>query len=90
MYKLSIATSYTDPEKRMDPWKESLKCYEDFADEVVVVGQNWKYEFSFDQIGTKQFQIVDFEHSDSQRFHCFDAKRMFSIFSWNIFFVSSF
>ena len=30
----------------MDPWKESLKCYEDFADEVVVVGEDWDYEFS--------------------------------------------
>lgn len=53
--KISIFTSYTNPEERMDPWKESLKCYEDFADEVVVVGKKWKYEFSFDQIG-KVFQ----------------------------------
>ena len=34
----------------MDPWKEALDCYKDFADEVVV-GQNWKQEFSFDYIG---------------------------------------
>ena len=34
MYKLSIATSYTNPEERMDPWKEALSCYEDLADEV--------------------------------------------------------
>ena len=33
MYKLSIATSYTNPEERMDPWKEALACYEDLADE---------------------------------------------------------
>ena len=24
MYKLSIATSYTNPEERMDPWKEEI------------------------------------------------------------------
>ena len=53
--KISIFTSYTDPETRMDPWKEALDCYKDFADEVVVVGQNWKQEFSFDYIG-KVFQ----------------------------------
>ena len=53
--KISIFTSYTDPERRMDPWKEALDCYKDFADEVVVVGENWKQEFSFDYIG-KVFQ----------------------------------
>ena len=51
MYKLSIATSYTDPEKRMDPWKEALACYEDLADEVVRSGENWPYEFTWDYIG---------------------------------------
>ena len=49
--KISIFTSMTDPEKRMDPWREALKCYEDFADEVVVVGQNWPEEFKFSYIG---------------------------------------
>ncbi len=52
---ISIFTSYTDPEKRMDPWKEALNCYNDFADEVIVVGKHWKQEFSFDYIG-KVFQ----------------------------------
>ena len=52
---ISIFTSYTDPEKRMDPWKEALNCYNDFADEVIVVGKQWKQEFSFDYIG-KVFQ----------------------------------
>ena len=52
---ISIFTSYTDPEKRMDPWKEALSCYNDFADEVIVVGKEWKQEFSFDYIG-KVFQ----------------------------------
>ena len=49
--KISIFTSMTNPEERMDPWKESLKCYEDFADEVVVVGEDWDYEFSWEKIG---------------------------------------
>ena len=51
MFKLSIATSYTDPESRMDPWKEALSCYEDLADEVVRSGENWPYEFTWDYIG---------------------------------------
>jgi len=51
MFKLSIATSYTNPEERMDPWKEALSCYEDLADEVVRSGENWPYEFSWDYIG---------------------------------------
>ena len=51
MYKLSIATSYTNPEKRIDPWKEALACYEDLADEVVRSGENWPYEFTWDHIG---------------------------------------
>ena len=51
MYKLSIATSYTNPEERMDPWKEALACYEDLADEVVRSGDNWPYEFTWDYIG---------------------------------------
>ena len=42
--KISIFTTMTNPEERMDPWKESLACYEDFADEVIVVGENFKNE----------------------------------------------
>ena len=49
--KISIATTYTDPDKRQDPWKEAMSCYEDFADEVIVTGENWPYEFSWDYIG---------------------------------------
>ena len=45
----------TDPESRRDPWKEALECYEDLADEIVITGDNWKYEFSWEQIG-KFFQ----------------------------------
>lgn len=51
MLKLSIATSYTNPEERMDPWKEALECYYDLADEVVRSGENWPYEFSWEYIG---------------------------------------
>ena len=36
--KISIFTTMTNPEKRMDPYKEALKCYEDFADEIIIVG----------------------------------------------------
>lgn len=49
--KISVFTTYTEPEKRNDPWKEALNCYEDFADEVVVTGENWPYEFSWELIG---------------------------------------
>ena len=45
----------TNPEERMDPWKEALSCFKDFADDVVIVGENWPYEFKWDQIG-KVFQ----------------------------------
>ena len=53
--KVNIFTTMTDPEKRGDPWREALNCYEDFADEVTVVGKDWPYEFNFDIIG-KYFQ----------------------------------
>ena len=39
--KLSIFTSMTNPEERMDPWQEALTCYKDFADEVITVGEDW-------------------------------------------------
>ena len=39
--KLSIFTTYTDPEKRNDPWKEALNCFNDIADEVIVTGSDW-------------------------------------------------
>ena len=37
--KISIATTYTNPDERQDPWKEAMACYEDFADEVIVTGK---------------------------------------------------
>jgi hypothetical protein len=49
--KISIFTTYTDPDLRNDPWKEAISCYEDFADEVVITGHNWPSEFSWELIG---------------------------------------
>ncbi len=51
MSSLSIFTSMTEPDKRNDPWKEALNCYEDLADEVVIVGEDWPYEFKWNHIG---------------------------------------
>ena len=48
--KISIFTSMTDPEKRMDPWEEALNCYESFADEVVIVGDEWEQEFKWGDV----------------------------------------
>ena len=45
---LTIFTHMTNPDKRMDPWREAIKCYEYFADDIVTVGQNWPYEFDWD------------------------------------------
>ena len=53
--KLSIFTSMTNPQERNDPWEEGLECYEDFADEVIIVGETWPQEFTFSDIG-KVFQ----------------------------------
>ena len=41
----------TNPEDRNDPWEEALNCYKDFADEVIVVGEDWPEEFLWDHIG---------------------------------------
>ncbi len=50
--KLSIFTSMTNPEERKDPWEEALRSYEDIADEVITVGQNWPPgEFEWKYIG---------------------------------------
>ena len=49
--KISICTTMTNPEERMDPWKEALDCYKDFSDEIIVTGKNWPVEFSWDHIG---------------------------------------
>ena len=49
--------NYDKPEERMDPWKESLACYEDFADEVIVVGENFKNEFTWSDIGKMLLKV---------------------------------
>ena len=48
--KVSIFTTMTNPEKRNDPWEEALDCYSHIADEIVVKGQDWPYEFSWEHI----------------------------------------
>ena len=48
---ISIITSYTNPTERMDPWEEAINCYEEFADEVIVLGENFKTEFEFSDFG---------------------------------------
>ena len=35
----------------MDPWKESVACYEKLADEVIILGENFKKEFAFSDFG---------------------------------------
>ena len=55
MSNISIVTTMTDPDLRQDPWKEALDCYNSFADEVIIVGSDWPYEFKWDEIG-KTFQ----------------------------------
>mgnify|MGYP000621916421 CR=1 FL=1 len=55
MTNLSIFTTMTNPETRNDPWREAISCYEFFANEVVVVGDDWPEEFTWDHIG-KTFQ----------------------------------
>jgi glycosyltransferase involved in cell wall biosynthesis len=68
--KLSIFTTIKNPEKRGDNPLDALNCYEDLADEVVIVNggfnktyrdkvvekqYNWPYEFNWQFIG-QQFQ----------------------------------
>tara|TARA_Y100000816_G_scaffold64403_1_gene42660 strand:- start:1294 stop:2091 length:798 start_codon:yes stop_codon:yes gene_type:complete len=53
--KISVFTSMTNPEKRNDPWIEAIKCYEDLGDELIIVGEDWPYDFKWDYIG-KTFQ----------------------------------
>jgi len=41
----------TNPDLRNDPWKEALNCYEDIADEIIIKGDDWPYEFNWNHIG---------------------------------------
>ena len=62
--KISIFTSMTNPEERNDPWEEALNCYKDFADEVIVVGEDWPEEFLWDHIGKTFQQGLDKSNGD--------------------------
>jgi hypothetical protein len=64
MTSLSIFTSMTNPKERNDPWEEALMCYEDLADEVVVVGDDWPSEFKWDHIGETFQKGLDKCNSD--------------------------
>ena len=55
MSTLSIFTTMTNPDSRNDPWREALNCYEYFSDEIIITGQDWPNEFSWEHIG-KTFQ----------------------------------
>ena len=81
--KLSIFTHITNPDERMDPWKESLSCYEYFADEVVIKGKDWQYEFQWDYIGKVFQQGFDSSTGDwvinmpiDMMFHQKDVKKL--------------
>ena len=63
MEELTIFTTMTDPQKRMDPWEEALECYNFFTDNVVIIGKDWPEEFSFDLIG--QYFQKGFEKSNT-------------------------
>ena len=54
----------TNPTERMDPWEEALSCYRDFADEVVIVGENWPKEFKFSYIGENFQEGFDKSNGD--------------------------
>lgn len=47
MISLTIFTTMTNPDERNDPWKESLNCYKEVADDVVIVGDDWPHEFDW-------------------------------------------
>jgi len=69
--KISVFTTMTNPEERGDNWKDAIRCYEDLADEVIVINGGkwfngaaaktkvvhsaWPQEFKWPFIG-KQFQ----------------------------------
>jgi len=64
MQTLSIFTTMTDPESRNDAWREALECYQDLADEVVIVGEKWPEEFSWEYIGQVFQEGLDLCNSD--------------------------
>ena len=61
---LSIYTHMTNPEERMDPWKEALDCYSYFSDDVFTVGDDWEEEFKWNKIGEVFQQGFDLAEGD--------------------------
>lgn len=48
--KISVFTSMTNPDERNDPWRESLNCFNELADELIIVGHDWPFEFKWDYL----------------------------------------
>lgn len=50
---VSLFTTITNPEKRGDNYKDAIACYEDLADDLVIVDgvATWPTEFSWELIG---------------------------------------
>ena len=81
MFKLSIATSYTNPEKRMDPWREALACYEDLADEVVrsgwvLAGPRWLLDNDSIGSASERLPVSGNQHDEQQDRDRDDHKRV--------------
>lgn len=53
--KFSVFTHMTNPEKRMDPWREAIECYKYYSENLIIVGEDWEEEFKWNKIG-KVFQ----------------------------------
>jgi len=51
MPTISVFTSMTNPDERKDPWRQALSCYEDLADDVITIGQDFPDEFKWDYFG---------------------------------------
>lgn len=51
--RLSIFTTVTRPDVRGDNYDDAIKCYDDLADELVIIDGHgtWPYEFSWEIIG---------------------------------------
>ena len=58
--KISVFTSMTDPESRNDPYQEAIQCYEELGDELIIVGERWPKEFSFDLANSGKGQHIHF------------------------------
>jgi hypothetical protein len=59
--KLSIFTTITSPNKRGDTWRESITCYEQLADEVIVVDGDKQFEREVAFMQPTNVSVVDSE-----------------------------